>query len=262
MSATNTKYREGFTLLEIIVSITLLSLIALLIMRVFNESTKAVERSSDHVSLDETARVMLDMFEHDISQALIRNDVVLAIQHTDGNSALNFITPAVRKYNENILRDTSLMRISSRHAANTSVWNRFLEVETVEKSDTDALNETRNLIKHSDYYGQRITVENFGTDDKQTYAVQLSQALTEESGDHAALTFLDFVINADPKWAYTNLASTKNRPRFIDVTIGLISSSELRSAVVRDDAGYVEKKEQIYTRRIFIRNQGIGMLGY
>jgi prepilin-type N-terminal cleavage/methylation domain-containing protein len=75
-------HKAGFTLLEIIVSISILALMALMISRIFNDSTRAVEQGKGQSLIDGTARLLLDYIEQDVSQALIRTNVAFRVQRS------------------------------------------------------------------------------------------------------------------------------------------------------------------------------------
>ncbi len=254
--------RVGFTLLEIIISITLLVLIALMMSRVFNESTKAVNRGSDQLVLDDTARMLLDAFEQDISQALIRTNVAFRIYPDSRDGTLYFVSTAVRKQNADIPRDTAPLRISSLNSETDSLWNRYINLETAGDTAGNTSSAIRNLINHSDYYiTNRISsAADVGKTSDAIQSINYTRAASNQLKNHAVLTFLDFRINGDPDWipnALEGLAAGKNSPRFIDVSIGLIPARSMKIAIRRNTSSYIRKNENIYTRRIYMMNQGI-----
>jgi len=259
--------KNGFTLLEIMVSITLLALMALMISRVFNESTKAIERGRGDVTLDETARLLLDSLEQDISQALIRTNVAFKIYPTARNGSLYFVSPAVRKQHDNIRRDMAPIRITSTPAATGthSEWNRAFEVESADETSGSTEQTRFNLIGHSDYYITNATqsVSEFGNVANATFIGEYTRPAGSEVEDHAVLTFLDITVNADPAWNYNNSSGQPDpasTPRFVDISFGLISSAELKMAQQKDSAQHIENHERIFARRIFLRNTGTGNL--
>ncbi len=267
MPGPNKNKTAGFTLLEIIVSITLLALIALMISRVFNESAKAVDRGSDDVALDGTARLLLSAFEQDISQALIRTNVAFRIYPDTRDGTLYFISTAARKQHNDIPRDMAPMRISSLTSGTNSVWNRYLEVETVSDASDSTASSIGNLIHHSDYYISNRTesVSDFGLAAGATFPVKYTQAINQQLQDHSVLTFIDVTVNGNPNWNNNNpagLPELADLPRFVDVSIGLISAKEMNRAIQRNSERHIENNERIYTRRIYMQNQGTGNLAY
>lgn len=260
MRRTTERKNQGFTLLEIVVSITLLALIAIMITRVFNESSKTIRRGQDDTLLEESARMVLDYLEQDISQALIRTNVTVRVQPGPFNGTLCFVSPAARKLHAQIGRDTAPMRIQSLPAetGNLPEYNRSLIEEAPDHASGTDPDTLLNLILYSDYYDS----------DKQplSSAADLSsasylQALSDELEDHAVLTFIEFKINADPEFNQTE-PSAAGIPRFIDVSLGLISSAQLQTALFKNDPEQVSKHERLYSRRIRLINRAPEMISF
>ena len=97
---------------------------------------------------------------------------------------------------------------------------------------------------------------------------QLTTAIsgTSGNGNHAALTFMNVVINADPASNFNEDQTPEidDMPRFVDIEIGLISATQLQQAMRLHSAQsndrateYIVRHEKIYARRIFMRNTGI-----
>jgi len=88
-------FKRGFTLLEVMVAVAILALITLMLERVFSTAITAIRRGTDRILLDKTARIILDHFEEDISQALVRTNVAFRtydFNEANENSTLYFIT--------------------------------------------------------------------------------------------------------------------------------------------------------------------------
>ncbi len=265
------KSKAGFTLLEILVSITILVLMALMMSRIFSESTRAVERGKGMALLDETARMVLDYIEQDVSQALVRTNVAFRIQSLiDPNDSIYFISTGMRRQLETIPRDTAPMRIQTGQASISSSWNRHMEIQ----SPDDSASNVANLLGHSDYY---FTNPNQSASDffqihnptlemaQQNPTPTYTQPLGQELAGHAVLTFMEFTANADVNSNNTNpngQPDPADMPRFIDVTIGLVSSVDLQMAIRRNSLQHMENTEWIYTRRIYMRNQGTDQLTF
>jgi prepilin-type N-terminal cleavage/methylation domain-containing protein len=267
------RYRRGFTLLEIMISITILALMALMISRIFTASTRAVERGKARALLDETARMLLDYLEQDISQALIRTNVAFRIHPAaSGGDELYFISTGVRRLHETIARDTAPM---SWQAGLPPDWNPVAIVHSPANSSGESAATLENLALNSDYY---FTATNQPSADffciqRKTAMVtadtEYASSLSDVSGveNHTTVTFLEFSVNADPAWNYadyTGRPDPENMPRFVDLTLGLINSMDLEQALrlrnARGDARglrHIEEHERIYTRRIFMRNRGL-----
>lgn len=263
----------GFTLLELLVSITILALMALMLSRIFSESTRAVARGKDQAMLDETARLLLDYFEQDVGQALIRTNVAFRAYEIDDNDALYFVSTAVRRQLETIPRDTAPMRWQAIRSAD---WNWQVAIESPHGSASDP----EKLKIQSDYYATNQTqqAEDFipihGGIRMSTATDKYTQSLSQNASgteSHAVLAFMYIAINGDPNSNRKPdaLPDPADRPRFVDVSIGLISSVDLEQAMRLRDAGdqpraetHFENNERIYTRRIFMRNQGADELSF
>jgi prepilin-type N-terminal cleavage/methylation domain-containing protein len=258
--------RRGFTLLEIMVAVAILALMALMLSRIFSESTRAVERGKGQALLDETARLLLDQAQRDIAQALIRTNVAFRVHEIDGNDALYFISTAVRHQLETIPRDTAPMRWQATRVAD---WNRYVEIDAPKSID--------ETVYQSDYYVDPPgPVADFktvhGGADLQIGHGQYTQPLTTGSagsGSHALLTFMEFSINGDrtANRSADGLPEQGNLPRFVDITIGLIVSKDMEQAIRLRDGGnaqradeYINRYERIYARRIYLPNQGLNQL--
>lgn len=268
MSNRRKKRREGFTLLEIVVSITLLALIALMLSRVFNESSKTIGRGRGGALLDESARMLFEYMEQDISQALIRTNVAFRIHPETRNGSLSFVSPAARKLHAEIGRDTAPMRIESMAAQtnNLAQFNRSFSEEAPDSSSVDTPATIRNLMAHSDYYfsEDRSSIPDF-TPSADTYSATYIQSLSDHLEDHAVLTFIEFRINAESDSAAGTPESPpnmNNMPRFIDISIGLISARDLQTAQRKNDPGHVEKHERLYARRIMLVNRAPEMISF
>lgn len=266
--------KRGFTLLELMVSIAILAGIALMLSRIFTESTRAIERGKDQVLLDETARVLLDVVERDISQALIRTNVAFRVHTIADSDALYFISTGVRHTTETIPRDTAPMQLyTSRTAGNSTSLvldlNRYLILKSASGTeDPDDVSNSSDYY-HSNKNDLRNDFEPVIRRGEMPKARDLfTTALSGISGNenHAALTFINVVINADRASNFNKDQTPEidDMPRFVDVKIGLISATQLQQAMRLHSAQgndrateHIARCEKIYARRIFMRNTGI-----
>lgn len=243
---------EAFTLLEIVVSITLLALIALLLSRVFMESSRVVGQGIDTASMDETARLLMDIVENDIGQALVRPDTPFRSESgSTPNDTLYFISTAIRRQLETIPRDTAPMRIQTLETSSSEWTLLAFEIESPENAAGNSASTRGNLILFSDYYGLNAAnaLSDFG-DSQNTFIATYTSLLENNLEDHPVLTFLHFSVNADPAWTTSGTVLA----RFVDVSFGLIPSSDLMTAIRRNDPSFKTAREQVYARRILIRN--------
>jgi prepilin-type N-terminal cleavage/methylation domain-containing protein len=282
------KSRNGFTLLEILISVVILALIALMMTRIFSDSTRAVELGKNQTVLDETARRLLDMIEQNVSQALIRENVAFQVHPIMGNDALYFISTGIQQHSELFSRETSPMRLQAGHIDPTAEpqatnWNKIVSISSPYDSTGSQADNFRNLILQSDYYQLNAVRSlpdfkpvNSAAATMTTRDYDYTYPAIPDMGDHAVLTFLDITVNADENRSFSPAEDGsayppgKNKiPTFLDVSIGLTTSADMRLAMQMNKAGkskrgirQIEKNEQVYTRRIFMRNTGIQALNF
>lgn len=262
------KSRGGFTLFELVVSIAILALMAVMISRIFSESTRAIQQGNDQAMLDETARLLLDYLEQDISQSLIRTNVAFRVHPMNGNDALYFISTGMRRQLETIRRDTAPMRIQVMEGLEHPDWIKYLAIQ----SPYGAAEDFEELAGHSDYYfPSNLPVADFMSTHDPLQQMQLhgsppeyTQPLGQGLGNHAVLTFLDIKVNGTDNSNYVAAEDgtspppeIADMPRFVDVAIGLVAANELETAMRLNDPSHIANREQIYTRRIFMRNRGV-----
>ena len=102
--------KQGFTLLEVMVSVTILAVLTLMLTRVFSETLRAMERGRDRVLLDETARMVLDYFEEDFRQAQVRSDRSIESLPQAAGNGIAFVSPGGRRLSGNSALDLIPMR--------------------------------------------------------------------------------------------------------------------------------------------------------
>ncbi|MDF7800476.1 prepilin-type N-terminal cleavage/methylation domain-containing protein [Pontiellaceae bacterium B1224] len=261
------KNRRGFTLLEIVVSITLLALMALMLARIFTESTRAVGQGRERALLDETARFVLNNLEQDISQALIRTNVAFRVEPGTAGDTLYCISPGIRRQTETYPRDTAPIQFRTvRSTVGLSALNDRIVFEYASSATATTKRALKKLIDYSNIYQPLDLLKSSGQ-------VNYTERLDSDSGvlNQASLTFLDFDINGDPDSNYgsNQLPDPDDPPRFVDVHIGLVSSKNMQQAMrlysAQGDAvalDYLSKREQVYTRRIFMPNTGFTGAGF
>lgn len=255
--------QQGFTLLELIVSISILALMALLVSRIFTESSRAVNQGRGQSLLDETARLILDSMETDISQALIRTNVPFRVSSNSVGDALYCISTAVRRGQEDNPRDTAPVQfrsIQTRALEQSLNLRAAFEHAAGAADDTDS--DRMKLSEQSDIY----RTQSISFDNPQNYTERLTD--TDGISDHASLTFMNILINGDRSSNNdpTALPDQTDMPRFVDVVIGLVTADDMRHAMRIYSAGsteasdYLDRRERIYTRRILMPNTGLSRI--
>lgn len=257
--------KSGFTLLELIVSIVILTLIVLMASQIFTSSTSAIERGSDDALLDEAARFVLDNLQTDISQALIRTNVPFRIDSANGER-LYFVSTATRRQNIGNPRDLAPVQIRTmQRLEHTAKLNYRIIFEYLGNTQGNTKDARKNLIEQSRYYNETENLAYLQENKKYTEPLEDVRGLT----DQAALTFIKFRINGDSSSNTEGLPKATDLPRYIDIIIGLTSANEMRQAMrIYETQGnsaalaHLADHERIYTRRIFVPNIGTTILDY
>ncbi|MEI6892661.1 MAG: prepilin-type N-terminal cleavage/methylation domain-containing protein [Pontiella sp.] len=257
--------RKGFTLLEVLVSMVILTLIVLMLSHLFRAGSTAMERSNDDALLDEAARLILDTLQTDISQALIRTNVPFRVETISVGDALYLVSTAVRRPSESNPRDTAPFLIRSMQRRGL-VWslNRRAIFEYPAGATGGNHNARKNLIQQSNYYrAEKVKMS--------SQAWEYTEPLEDTAGltAQAVLTFMQFRINGDSNSNRSGLPLPTDLPRFIDVVIGLTAANDMRQAMrlydskSEDDAlTHLAQYERVYTRRIFVPNRGTTRLEF
>ncbi|MDZ8117873.1 PulJ/GspJ family protein [Pontiella agarivorans] len=248
--------RRGFTLLELMVSLVILSLVVLMISRIFTTSTSAVTRGGDDALLDEAARFVLDNLQTDISQALVRTNAPFRVDSVSVGDALYFVSTATRRQILGTPRDLAPVQIRSKQSLDlVSALNRCVVFEYIANVQTGTQTARKNLIRQSGYYNG--TKPDFRSDREYTEELKDADGLTAQ----AVLTFMNFRINGNE--------SNAPQPRFVDVIIGLSSARDMRQAMRiyatrgnDETEHFLATHEQVYTRRIYLPNLGTSLLEF
>jgi type II secretory pathway pseudopilin PulG len=272
------KDKTGFTLLELIVTITLLIVMVLMLSNLFSLLTDTINRGRTQARKDETARMLLDVIEQDISQAVIRTNMAFRIHQVAGNEALYFISTAVRRKRENLPRDTGPMRLRTARTLSTGQglvpeFNQRIIIESAIGSGNPDSSELNSLLRLSDIYHSSnnptandfISIHHSLRMGKGVF--DYTTPLSDLSGTQHSImpTFLSLTINhdLDSNFNSNRPADPMDLPRTIDVTLGLISAKDMAQAMRLYNAqgptagnDHLNRKEQIYTRRVFMRNRG------
>ncbi len=264
--------KSGFTLLEIMLSITLLALMAVMILQVFSAGSRAVRLGKNQTLLDEAARNLLDVLERDITQALIRTNVPFRVEtiESDPFNSLYWVTAGVRRNLQTIPRDFAPMRIQ---VSKTAEWNQSLVLDRPNWSAGSGASHRSRLSAQSDYYfspTNTAAADFTGVErgnSMYTTTRTYTDALDAFSTQYAMLTTFRIIVNGEPAWdGNAGAAGTPdpdNMPAFADLRIGLTPSTIVRRARRLAEAGQTEtgrdliiQNEQLYTRRVFMPNTG------
>src|SRR5438270_646470 len=81
---TRGRLRDGFSLVEILVSIVVLILLLLMVSQVVSHATAVTRTSNKHIDTDTQARVVLDRIALDLGRMLKRTDVDYYIKQPTG----------------------------------------------------------------------------------------------------------------------------------------------------------------------------------
>lgn len=92
--SSNLSRQGGSTLIELLVTMAILTLILTLAVQVAESARMAIKLTESQSSNDATARLIFDRISRDLSQILIREDARIELKSKPGNDAFAFLTQA------------------------------------------------------------------------------------------------------------------------------------------------------------------------
>lgn len=282
--------QQGFSLLEVMVSVAILSIIVLMLGNIFTGTTKAVHTGTDRVMLDRSATLILEAFETRLSTAAVRTNLAFLVRQGDGGqNEFLYYNSAHRKAVRSIApqRFQPVQRSAPDWLGSETSENRILKAVYAKTggggSSSPKMAKTKSIsaIYYKDgnpkpEFASYSPNENMETNSL-TYTFPLPIHLDSGAKSVACLSFIHFAINGDSSGNQTSnqdaalpagILSNGDMPRFVDITIGLISSQNLEMAlrIGRTDQArsrqYIDNHLRIYTRRAHIRNRGADQLEF
>ena len=94
--------RSAFTLVELLVSMAVLTLLILLVAQLTNSANMTITGSRKHMDSDNEARVVMDRLASDISSMVLRTDVDVIVKGWYSASGTNSSTTAIMPGNDSI----------------------------------------------------------------------------------------------------------------------------------------------------------------
>jgi prepilin-type N-terminal cleavage/methylation domain-containing protein len=92
LSSTNAFRRAGFTLIELIITMSILSIILVMALQVTESARNAIRLTASKSSNDAYARTAFDRINRDLSQMLVRKDARIEFKSMSGNDEIAFLT--------------------------------------------------------------------------------------------------------------------------------------------------------------------------
>jgi len=89
------RYRAAFTLVELLISMTILLLLLVMVTRIVSGTASIIKASTSKIDTASLARIVLDRFDNDFSSVLLNNGTTALCYSdatVDGNSAIAFVT--------------------------------------------------------------------------------------------------------------------------------------------------------------------------
>jgi len=96
--------KAAFTLLEMLVSMSVLALLLVLVTQLVNSASMVTTQSTKRLDADNQARMLFDRMGTDFARIIQRTDIDTLVDTQNGNDRIFFFSEAVAYYNSNINR--------------------------------------------------------------------------------------------------------------------------------------------------------------
>ncbi|MEI6337849.1 MAG: prepilin-type N-terminal cleavage/methylation domain-containing protein, partial [Verrucomicrobiota bacterium] len=104
--------RDGFTVLELLVSMAVLTLLLLLVMQLINSTSILTGNSNKRMAADSQARLLLDRMAQDFGKIVKRTDVDYFFQTNAGNDQMAFYSETTGYYPSGVTGNTPKSGVS------------------------------------------------------------------------------------------------------------------------------------------------------
>ena len=242
--------RAGFSLVEVLAALTVLSVMVMLLGRLFNDSSTAWTTGTRRAALDSSARATLDFLSYEIGQAIV-DDLIPLVVESDKTS-LNALD-----VDSDVIRLVSLSNKAEQRSGTTYRDSQAL----VYFVNTTITNETAGLWRR---VSEKFTS---GVPLAQAYAgdpAWLSSPLTTIGYDANVIS--PEVIRLKASVTTTNIITrtegydsrVDGLPMWLDLHLELMSEQDvMRAALLSGTArtDYIRQKARRYSGRIYLLNR-------
>ena len=237
---------RGFTLIEVLVSVTILTVLVLLLSTAFNHAIRMVHSAENNAEQLASSRAALDFMARDLSASLISDLTPFSITESSVQTIYGRPAPKLSFFSKMPFSTASTRRevypvkyyLAETYDGTNQLQNSFTLYRVwVGQGEMD---EVRDSLGSTNWIAQGEQSGD-GFDD-------LGVALAKH------VTRFDVVACCDGTTQADFVAAT-NRLHFIDLSVGVIASETAQQAELLDGAEllyFIEQHEQIFARRIWI----------
>ncbi len=242
--------REGFTLIEVLAALTVLSVIVMLLGRLFSDSQTAYTTGTRRADLDNVARTTFDFLSMEISQAVVDNLLYLVVENNATTHPLGRQNDLIRlvslsnkaeRRGSNTYRDSQAVMyfVSNQTGENQGLWRRVNEnfdpgttLGNAYKGQTNALN------------GLNISTSTLDSNIIAPEVIHMKAAVTPLSNPLLQISGFDSRQHGMPLWLdlYLELLSLQDMER-----------ATLLTGAARED--FIREKGRRYSTRILLNNR-------
>ncbi len=246
--------RAGFSLVEVLAALTVLSVMVMLLGRLFNDSSAAWTTGTRRADLDSAARATLDFLSHEIGQAIVDDRIPIPLVVESDKTTVGALG-----LKSDVIRLVSLSNKAERRSDTTYRDSQAL----VYFVHTTITNETAGLWR-------RVS-EKFTSDGPlaQAYAGNpgwLSYPLSVTATNYDANVISPEVIRLKASVTTTNIITrtegydsrVDGLPMWLDLHLELMSEQDvMRAALLSGTArtDYIRQKARRYSGRIYLLNR-------
>jgi len=241
--------RAGFSLVEVLAALTVLSVMVMLLGRLFNDSSTAWTTGTRRAALDSSARATLDFLSYEIGQAIVDDLIPLVVETNKTENALGV--------ESDVIRLVSLSNKAEQRSGTTYRDSQAL----VYFVNTTITNETAGLWRR---VSEKFTS---GVPLAQAYAgdpAWLSSPLTTIGYDANVIS--PEVIRLKASVTTTNIITHTDGydshkhglPMWLDLYLELMTEQDvMRAALLSESerADYIRQKARRYSGRIYLQNR-------
>ncbi len=249
--------RSGFTLIEVLAALTVLSVMVMLLGRLFNDSSKAWSTGTARADIDNAARSTFDFLSQEIGQAVVDDLIPLVVTSNATTNDLGLQSDAIRlvalcnkaerrQTTSTTYRDSqALLYFVSEVSTNQTagLWRR-----TSEKFDIGGILAKAYAKNTSWLTDLSMTTATFDANVIAPEVIRLKVSVTTTN------------VTATAQQTFTNGydSETHGLPLWMDLYLELMSAQDVTRAALLTGAArseYIRQKARRYSGRIFFQNR-------
>ncbi len=242
-------HTRGFTLLELLVAMGILSLVILLLSQIFSQTVRTMEMGYTKSDQNLNARAVMDFIARDVESAIANEHIgFMANDNPSGVAAGNY----------------QLSLFTARHTENAPREAQPIAYYVNQNSNT--LQRTYTTLLSS---GNGTGINNFYTASDPDYLETREGFLRQNNANTLADGIVEFEVLADTDGdgdidgsddaEYKSWDHGDRLPPFVDIKISFVGDKDLikvHRGIMNISDDYIQSRKQTYVRRIYLSNSG------